>query len=99
MKFKGRTKWNEMQQIGKSRFVWRERALLFGVPLGIAVPLILGDFRPSSLAELATGEAVKGLWIPLLVGVVGGALYGHAEWDHERHEAEKANEEPESDDP
>ena len=84
-----REKWQEMLRLGKARFIWRERALLYGLPIGVVVPRLLG-WRPSSLAELVAPDSVRGLWIPLIVGVLAGALYGYAEWDHEHHASEQA---------
>jgi hypothetical protein len=81
------TKWQEMQQMGKLRFVWRERALFIGVPVGIALAFFVGGWRPRSVVDLVSNGALVGIWVPLAVSMLAGAIVGHVEWDHERREA------------
>ncbi|HKS05965.1 MAG TPA: hypothetical protein VJR92_06595 [Gemmatimonadaceae bacterium] len=89
MSWSRREKWDEMRELGRRRFVWRERALRIGVPVSLVVAVVLG-FRPSSLWDWISPEAVMSLWIPLLVGVLAAALYGYAEWDREQHAADRS---------
>ena len=81
------TKWQEMQQLGKARFIWRERALYIGAPVGIAVAFFVGGWRPQSIVDLVSNGALIGIWVPLVVSILAGAIIGLAEWDHERREA------------
>jgi hypothetical protein len=82
-----KTKWQEMQQMGKARFIWRERALYLGVPVGLGVAFVVGGWRLRAVEDLVSAGAVAEVWIPLVVSILAGAFVGLAEWDYERHQS------------
>lgn len=49
-------KWKEMQRMGRARFVWRERALYVGVPVGIAVSVVVGGGRVTFLTSYLAAQ-------------------------------------------
>lgn len=81
------SKWTEMQQLGMVRFVWRERALYIGLPVGTAVSVVVGGWWPRRLSDFLGGDAFGRFWVPLAVSIVVGALVGYAEWDREKRKA------------
>lgn len=73
--------------MGKARFIWRERALYLGVPVGLAVVFVVGGWRLRAVSDLVSSSAVTGFWVPLAVSIFAGALVGLAEWDHESRQS------------
>ena len=83
-------KWNELRSLGKAKFIWRERVLIIGLPVGVVYSLLFGDLTISSWRELHSRSTIVGLWIPLLTSILASIVVGIAEWAEAE---EKASEE------
>ena len=73
-------RWRELQVLGKATFIWRERALFIGLPVGVVYALLFGEVSLGSLQDLLSRTTIVGLWTPLLVSIGVGAVVGVAEW-------------------
>lgn len=82
-------KWRELQELGKATFIWRERALFIGVPVGVVYAFLFGDVRLGSLQEVVSRTTIVGLWTPLLVSIGVGAVVGIAEWAEAEEKARR----------
>jgi hypothetical protein len=76
-----RAEWPEVRRRGRSRFIWRERVLLFGLPIGVFDTWWSFHTLGWGLAELITLRGVSLAYFVLAVSAGAAALYARAEWD------------------